>query len=134
MLPTGPSFTFKVATKLASQPACLAVFLTENAKGPEADESLLGDVAKRAIARLIMSGVARGRAREIHFDLIDDSPRGKPAFRRVYVAGVGPGKRLTAEAIRQAAGSLARAVRKHRLEDVVIALPVLPMGEFSTAG
>jgi leucyl aminopeptidase len=35
------------------------------------------------------------------------------------------GQRASAETIRQAAGALARAARKHRLDDVVVALPVL---------
>lgn len=125
MLPTGPSFTFKIATKLTAQPANLAVFLAEGAKGPAADELLLGDVAKKAIARLILSGVARGRSREVHFDLIDDAPRGRPQFQRVYVAGVGPAKRATAESVRQAAGAVARAAKRHRLADLTVALPVL---------
>jgi leucyl aminopeptidase len=126
MLPTGPSYTFKIASKLTTQPPCLAVFLPEGAKGPAADEMLLGDIAKRAIARLILSGVARGKPREIFFDLVDDLPRNRGGFQRVYVCGIGPAKRVTAEMIRQAAGTLARAARKHRLDSVTIALPVVP--------
>ena len=63
MQPTGPSFSFKVVIKLASQPSCLAVFLLEGAKGPAAAESLLGDITKKAVARLILSGVSLGKAR-----------------------------------------------------------------------
>lgn len=129
MLPTGPDFLFKVSTKPAAQPPCLAVFLCEGAKGPAADESLLDDVAKKAVARLILSGISRGKSREVHFDLIDDTARSRQGFQRVYVVGVGAAKRVTSEGLRQAAGALARAVRKHRLSDIVIALPVLPGGE-----
>ncbi|HEX8914404.1 MAG TPA: hypothetical protein VF796_18800, partial [Humisphaera sp.] len=86
MLPTGPDYALKVVTKLPARPAAVAVLMTEGAKGPAADESLLGDVAKKAIARLVLSGVARGKAREIHFDLIDDGARARGGFQRVYVA------------------------------------------------
>jgi leucyl aminopeptidase len=133
MLPTGPSYTFKISTKLSTQPACLAVFLTENAKGPAADELLLGDISKRAVARLILSRVARGKAREIHFDLIDDLPRNRGGFQRVYVCGIGAAKRVTAETIRQSAGTIARAARKHRLDDITIALPVVAGSELKAA-
>jgi hypothetical protein len=89
MLPTGPNYSFKTASKLSTQPPCLAVFLTEGAKGPAADESLLTAIAKRAIARLILSGVSRGKPREVHFDLIDEAERKQRTFQRVYVAGLG---------------------------------------------
>ncbi|QOV89799.1 leucyl aminopeptidase family protein [Humisphaera borealis] len=135
MLPTGPSFTFKVATKLSTQPACLSVFLLDGAKGPAADEALLGDVTKKAIARLILSGVSRGKARDIHFDLIDETSRKNPEFRRVYVAGLGPVKKVSAEGIRQSAGAIARAAKKHRVADMTIALPQFERGSTDlTAG
>jgi leucyl aminopeptidase len=123
MLPTGPDYTIKVITKLPAHPAATAVFLGEGAKGPAAEESLLSDACKKAVARLVLSGVSRGKAREVHFDLIDDGTRGKSGFQRVYVAGIGPSWRVSAEVLRQAAGAVARAARKHRLGDVVIAVP-----------
>lgn len=128
MVPTGPSLAFKVATKLATQPACLTVFLLEGAKGPAADEALLGDVTKKAVARLILSGVSRGKARDVHFDLIDETPRKKPEFRRVYVVGLGAERKLSTEVLRQAAGSLMKAAKKHRVAEMTIALPQFTRG------
>jgi len=128
MQSSGSTVTFKVATRITTQPACLAVFLLEGAQGPSADERQLSDISKKALARLIRSGVSRGKARDVHFDLIDDTPRRKPEFRRVYAVGLGPVKRVSAEAIRRAAGALARAIRKHRLDEVTIALPQFQRG------
>ena len=126
MLPIGPDLAFKISTRLTSQPAALAVFLVEGAQGPSADESLLADETKKAVARLILSGAARGKSRELHFDLIDNTARPRAGIRRVYVAGLGSSARLSVDAIRQAAGTLARAARRHRISDMTIALPALP--------
>src|SRR5262249_40333195 len=72
------------------------------------------------IERLLSAKVIRGKAKEIAFDLVD---AGEGKHRRVYAVGVGPEEKVTAETIRQSAGVLAKALRKHRIRRVAVKLP-----------
>jgi leucyl aminopeptidase len=65
--------------------------------------------------------VARGRAREVVFDILEGK---KNSFRRVIVAGLGKPEKLSAESIRQSAGAVMRALRKHRLRRAAVVPPM----------
>src|SRR2546430_3825839 len=51
-----------------------------------------------------------------------------PLFRsrRLWLAGLGKPDKITLESLRQAAGAVAKACRKHRQADVAIVVPQLP--------
>jgi leucyl aminopeptidase len=122
MVPTSTDVAIEVKGKLAVAMEAVAVFVAEGAKeAPAPTERFLAEDERQAIRRLLASGVSRGKSREIHFDLIDTLGTEKPAtkdYRRVLVAGLGKADRVNTESLRQAAGTLAKACRKHRVTDV----------------
>src|SRR5207237_2786757 len=75
---------------------------------------------RQAVERLLGAGVTRGDLKQLAFDLVES---GKGKHRRVFAVGLGPAERVTTEGIRRVAGQLARALRKHKLSNVVVALP-----------
>src|SRR4051812_6980702 len=118
MLPTSTNVTLSIKSKLPNNVGAVATFLTQGAK--ESASPLLTQEDRRAVARLLAAGVVRGKAKELAFDLVD---AGKGNHRRVYVIGIGQADKVTAETIRQAAGHLAKALRKHRIGSAAVALP-----------
>jgi leucyl aminopeptidase len=129
MVPTSTDVIIEVKGRLAVGMEAVAVFVPEGATDvPAAAAALLAEDERQAVRRLLSSGVSRGKAREIHFDLIDTLGTEKPAtkeYRRVLVAGLGKPERVNTEFLRQAAGSLARACRKHRVTDVAAIVPAI---------
>jgi leucyl aminopeptidase len=119
MLPTSTDLTLTVKSKIPARLDAVVAFITEGAA--DAGVNVLAREDHRAIGRLLSAGVVRGRAREIAFDLIENEDESKR--RRVYVVGLGPAEKVSAEIIRQSAGALARALRKHRMHRVAIKLP-----------
>jgi leucyl aminopeptidase len=117
MLPTSTDVTITVRPKAPADVDATAAFITSDARVAEAESP-----DSRAVRRLLDAGVVRGKAKEIAFDLVDV---GKGKHRRVYAVGLGPAEKVTAETIRQAAGMLAKALRKHRISRVAIDLPAV---------
>jgi leucyl aminopeptidase len=122
MLPTNTDVSVDVKTKIPSNCEALIVFMAEGGKVCGDAPELLGAGQMQSVERLIKAGAARGKAREVAFDLVEC---GRDDYRRVYVAGVGPSDKLDAEKVRQAAGAVARAVRKHRIKHVAVVPPML---------
>src|SRR5688500_10806980 len=119
MLPTSTDATINVKAKAPADADAVVAFLTQGAG--DAGVNVLAAEEHRAVERLVAAGVVRGKAKEIAFDLVD---AGKGKHRRVYVVGLGPAEKVTAEVMRQAAGMLAKALRKHRMTRVAVKLPV----------
>ena len=147
MLPSSTNVSIDLAEAGAKSPAAksaaaVAVFVTEGSTDAGEAGALLGEPERAGVARLLAAGVSRGKAREVHFDLIDapaqptqgkseGKSQGKqkgPAYRRVLVAGLGPAEKVTNEVLRQAAGAVAKAARKQRVKDVTVVLPDLHRG------
>ena len=84
------------------------------------------------MGRLLAAEVVSGKAGELVFDLVD-AGNGRGKLRRVYVVGVGPAEKATGEIVRQAAGHLARALRKHRVACAAVTLPDLKTVDRATA-
>jgi leucyl aminopeptidase len=136
MIPTSTDVTVEVKGRLAVGMEAVAVFVPEGAKDAGDAGKLLAEDERQAVARLLASGVSRGKAREIHFDLIHFPSTEKPStddFRRVLVAGLGDRKKITTETLRQSAGALARAGRKLRLSDVAVVIPTIENIDPATA-
>src|SRR5215207_2088441 len=117
MLPTSTDVTISVKPKPPADADASVAFITADADGAtDSSED------SRAVKRLLDAGVVRGKAKEIAFDLVE---AGKGKHRRVYAVGVGAAAKVSAETVRQAAGMLAKALRKHRIQRVAIQLPVI---------
>src|SRR4051794_41557560 len=123
MLPTSTNATVDVKAKAAARGDAVAVFVTEGSTDAGESGAMLSDAERQAVGRLRAAGVSRGKPREVHFDILDAQADGsrsagrpaKPPYRRVLVAGLGPSDKLSNEAVRQAAGALAKACRRQRL-------------------
>jgi len=120
MLPTSTDVTISVRPKSSADAEAVVAFITQGAR--DAGVNVISKDDHRAIARLIEAGVVRGKTKEIAFDIVD---AGKGKHRRVFVVGLGPAEKVTAETIRQSAGMLAKALRKHRIQRVAIKLPAV---------
>jgi leucyl aminopeptidase len=121
MIPTSTDVTILVSPRTPGDAEAVVVFLTDDTKDvPEMPG--ISAAERAAIRRLFASGVARGRAKEVVFDAVEI---GKGKFRRVIVAGLGKPEKVTAESIRQSAGAVTRALRKHRLTRAAVVPPML---------
>jgi leucyl aminopeptidase len=126
MIPTSTDVAIEVKGRLAVGVEAVGVLVAEGARDAGPAGELLADDERQAVARLLASGVSRGRPREVHFDLIHEPSTEKPStddFRRVWVAGLGNPEKVNLESIRQAAGALAKACRKHRVHDMAVLVP-----------
>ena len=122
MIPTSTDVSIQVKDKTPANADAVVVFATEGGGEEAARSAALSREESAAVRRLFASGVARGRAKEVVFDVVET---GKRKFRRVIVAGLGKAEKVTTESVRQAAGAVTRALRKHRLTRVA----VIPPGE-----
>src|SRR4051812_24655510 len=125
MIPTSTNIAVDVKNKLSPDTEAVVVFIAE--KGVICGDAphLIDDEMMNSVKKLIEAKVARGKAKEVMFDLLDaDVARGRA--RRVFLAGVGKATKLDPESVRQAAGAIAKAVKKHRIASVAIVPPVLP--------
>jgi leucyl aminopeptidase len=120
MLPTSTDVTIAVKPSVPVNADAVVAFVTQGATRMNAPQ--LSDADRRAVGRLLAAGVVSGKTKELAFDLVD-AGRGK--HRRVFAVGLGPTDKVSAESIRQAAGRLARALRKHNLSNVAVALPAV---------
>ena len=135
MIPTSTDVSIEIKNRPVSGMEVTAVFVPEGASDAGAAAALLAENDRQAVARLLASGVSRGKSKEIHFDLIHEPGKGTSpgGYRRVIVAGLGKPEKVTTESIRQAAGALAKACRKHRLANVAAVVPALDGIEAASA-
>jgi leucyl aminopeptidase len=130
MIPTSTDVSIQIKDRVAADAEAVVLFATEGG-APDAPAAGLSADEVAAVGRLFASGAARGKPREVVFDIVQvgSGPGGgagaKGKFRRVYVAGLGRLEKASAESIRQAAGAVARALRKHRLTRAAVVPPFL---------
>src|SRR5688572_1198576 len=122
MIPTSTDVSIEVKDKPPANADAVVVFATEGGGDELARLPGLSREESAAVRRLFDSGVARGRAREVVFDVLD-GPGGR-GFRRVIVAGLGKLEKVSAESIRQAGGAVTRALRKHKLTRAAVVPPL----------
>ncbi|HVT89886.1 MAG TPA: leucyl aminopeptidase [Tepidisphaeraceae bacterium] len=122
MIPTSTNVSIEVKATPPAGVDAIAVFIAE--KGVICGDAphLVDETTLRAIERLQKARVTHGKSGQVVFDLLE-AGRGKT--RRIYVIGVGKHDKLDAEAVRQAAGALAKAVKKHCIASIAIVPPVL---------
>jgi leucyl aminopeptidase len=122
MLPTSTDVTVQLKTDPPADADAVVVFATVDAKPADVADGLDAETL-RAVERLLEAQIVRGKAKELAFDLIESSGKRKP--RRAFVAGLGDRKKVTAETMRQAAGAIAKAAKKHRLRSIAIVPPAV---------
>jgi leucyl aminopeptidase len=124
MLPTSTNVSIRTQSKVPRDADAIVVFISEGGRVCGDAPELLDDRVMNSVRRLIENRLARGKSKEVVFDLIDtDASRGRA--RRVFLVGVGKPDDLSPEQVRQAAAAMARAVRRHRLRRVAVVPPVI---------
>ncbi len=125
MLPTSTDVTINLSS--TSPGKTIAVLVSEGAKDAATSAHLLSQDEQQSVSRLLASGVFRGKPREIHFDILHAATGSKKSnYRRLYLSGLGKPEKITPETLRQAAGAIAKACRKHRQSSIAIVVPRLP--------
>ncbi len=115
MIVTNAPVEISVTDRIPANAAAIVVFISQDESSvPGADKEIAA-----AADRLLSAGAATGKAKEIVFDLVGKGS----GVRRVYVAGLGKAEKVTAETIRQSAGAVLRALRKHKIGRAAILLP-----------
>jgi leucyl aminopeptidase len=122
MIPTSNRTTITLEQKASSNWEALVIFVTQGAKAAEGASlaAVGGEAAGRAAARLLHAGAAKGKAKEVVFELIEEGGR---IQHRVYVVGLGTQEKLNAEIIRESAGAIAKALAKHKISRAAVVLP-----------
>jgi len=126
MIPTSTPIKLNFSNKPLANAEAVAIFASSK-ELLQAD--LLASAERAAGLRLLSSGVFKGKANEVTFDLVDG---GKGKLRRVFVVGVGAADKATSESYRQAAGALAKAIRKHKLAAITVSVPDGRVEEIAT--
>ena len=106
MIPTSTAVTIQIKPKPPADADAVVVFLPAGMTDAPASAALSRDDAA-AVRRLLDSGAARGKAKEVVFDVVE---AGKGKYRRVLVAGLGKPEKVTTETVRQAAGAVAKKI------------------------
>jgi leucyl aminopeptidase len=119
MIPTSADIEISVTDRLPTNIPAIVIFLPQNEKSAPASAKRAGSEISSAVNRLIAASAATGKHREIVFDLIGEGKKSK----RIYVAGLGKPADITPEILRQSAGSVFRALRKHRIPRAAVCLP-----------
>ena len=121
MLPTSTDVSVRTKDRTPASADMVVTFVAEGERS--IDAPAIDPADRKGAERLLSAGVVRGKAKEVAFDLVDGDGRGK--HRRVFVLGLGSVEKLTPETLRQAAGTAARAARKHELREVAVVVPEL---------
>jgi leucyl aminopeptidase len=119
MIPTSTNVSIDVS-KSAPAADAIAVFVTEKTKSLADEASVLSEPERHAINRLLAAGLSRGKAKEVAA-AVAELPAGKR--RCILVAGLGAPEKISPNTIREAAGALAKAVRKNHLKSLAIFTP-----------
>jgi len=118
MIPTNTDVTVSTKENAPANAEAIVVFSIEGKVGAEN----VGADEHQALQRLAAAGAARGKVKEVIFDIVQTSP-GK--HRRIFSVGLGKAEKITAETLRNAGGQAFRALRKHRLGKAAIAIPAV---------
>jgi leucyl aminopeptidase len=127
MIVTSSAAEISVADRPPANSLAVVVFLAQGDSSAPSAAKRAGKEIAQSVDRLLAAEVADGKAKEISFDILGDDPRA----RRVFVAGLGKPDKITTEIIRQSAGALLRALRKHKIDRAAILLPELKSIEVS---
>jgi leucyl aminopeptidase len=115
MIVTNAPVEISVSERAVANAGAIVVFISEG----QTSFKGAGPEVALAVERLTSAGAAKGKAKEIVFDLVG---KGRQMV-RVYAAGLGRADEITTETIRQSAGAVLRALRKHRISRASVYLP-----------
>ncbi|HEY8666725.1 MAG TPA: M17 family peptidase N-terminal domain-containing protein, partial [Tepidisphaeraceae bacterium] len=134
MLPTSTNASVTLASAIPANPDAIVVLIHKDVPPAQANAQLLPDADRQAFGRLLDARLVTGKSNELTVQLIDT-----PKPHRLIVIGLGDARKFSAECLKEAAGTLARAAHKHKLRILAVIPPSLPdtlpgMPEKSQAG
>jgi leucyl aminopeptidase len=116
MIPTSTNVAVELSGKVPAKVDAVVVLMEKGGKPGGVERLSAGDRA--AVEALVSAKSATGKANELATQVVTE-----PSVHRVMVAGVGEAKKLTPQALREAAGVVAKAVRKQKLRNVAVIVP-----------
>jgi leucyl aminopeptidase len=120
MVPTSTRAVVQVSKTAPASVDAVAVFVHKDSGAADGYPSL-PQAEREALARIVSSGIVRGKSNDVSVQLMDGR-----SGRRMVVVGLGNAEVFSAECLREAGATLAKAARKHRLQSVAIFLPGIP--------
>ncbi len=121
MIITSSSAEIFATDKIPTNPQAIVVFVLEgDSQAPPAAKRAGNEIAQ-TVNRILAADLSAGKAKEITPGIIGDGPR----TQRIFVVGLGKPEKISPETIRQSAGSVLRALRKHQIHRAAILLPEL---------
>ena len=120
MIPTSTRATLDLSRTAPASAEAAAVFVHKQSK-PGRDYSSLPEPERTALDALLASGAVRGKSNEVTIQLLEG-----PKARRLMVIGLGDEKKFSAECLREAGATVAKAARKQRIKSVAVFPPAIP--------
>lgn len=120
MIPTSTRATLDLSRTAPASAEAAAVFVHKQSK-PGRNYSSLPDAERTALDALLASGAVRGKSNEVTIQLLEG-----PKARRLMVIGLGDEKKFSAECLREAGATVAKAARKQRIKSVAVFPPAIP--------
>jgi leucyl aminopeptidase len=122
MIPTSTDVSIKLSTSVPAGVDAIAAFVHKQTTINEISGALPAG-AQAALRSLMTSKAVTGKSNEVTVQLLVDGGK-KP--QRLIVVGLGNREKFSAECLREGAGTLAKAARRHRLASVALVLPEMP--------
>ena len=122
MIETSTNATVDLAGKVPAKSAAVVV-VTKKGGEPQGLD-LLSSADRAAVKALIIAKALTGRANEVVSQIVND-----PSPHRVWVVGLGPADKLSAQSLREAGAAVARTARRQKMENIALIVPdVLKQG------
>jgi leucyl aminopeptidase len=129
MIITSSSAEIFATDKIPTSSEAIVVFVAEGDSSAPPAAKVAGKEIAQSIDRLLSADTAVGKPKEVTLSIIGDGPRAQ----HVFVAGLGKPEKISPETLRQSAGSVLRAFRKHQINRAAILLPELKFISATTA-
>ncbi len=124
MIPTNTDVSIQLKDAIPAAEVIAVLLHKGDAGRDELGKMKLPDDLRVAAQRLLDSGAATGKSNEVAGQVVEG--KGKASARRLLVVGLGAADKFSAECLREAGGTLARAARKQKLKSMAIVVPPVP--------
>ncbi len=120
MIPTSTNADVRLQSRVSSGAQALAVLIHKGVKA-DAPQPFLSERERAAVGKLIASKLATGKSNEVTSHLLEGDGQ-----RRIVVVGLGDRSKFSAECLREAGATIAKAAAKQRLRSLAVVVPDVP--------